>query len=408
MATPISLVNFNSVQKKQEEKKLFNYFKSKFFRLFAVLFLCMALPSLAGAFGTIKVDDDKWFKIGAGIRSSFSTSNSATGTATGSATDFALDNMRVYTLTKVHKNIVFEFNTEVRETNERTTDLNAKDRHDIFVLDAVAKFSIKGFDVWAGKFLPPSDRSNLNGPYFLNVYDFPVVQNYPAIAAGRDLGVAIMKEYGGGKFKWSYGMFEGRTAATNSDTSPDDTDNLLHAARFTYNFWTPEPGYYTTSSYYGAKDVLALAFVYQYESDGAGTGTTGTTQGDFTGWNLDLLMEKKLSNGGVVNLEGAYYDYDTDDIADGTLIQGDGYLALASYLLPNPIGWGKFQPYVRYQHFDRELGAARGTRSVTEGGFNYIIDGHNAKMMVFYSGDKNGSNAATVDTFKIGMQFQLL
>jgi hypothetical protein len=75
------------------------------------------------------------------------------------------------------------------------------------------------------------------------------------------------------------------------------------------------------------------------------------------------------------------------------------------------MGWGKLQPYIRYQHFDREqsnTAANLGTRSVTEGGFNYIIDGHNAKIMAFYSGDKNGSNAATVDSFNIGMQFQLL
>ena len=393
--------------------KMFNYFESKFFRLFAVLFLCMALPSLAGAFGTIKVDDDKWFKIGAGLRTSISTSNNSTNDASGSAKDIALDNIRLYTLTKVHKNIMFEFNTEVNNTNTRTNNNYSAvsgEFHNIFVLDAVAKFSIKGFDVWAGKFLPPSDRSNLNGPYFLNVFDFPIVQNYPSIAAGRDNGVAIMKEYGGGKFKWSYGMFEGRTNASNGDTNPDETDNFLHAARVTYNFWTPEPGYYTTSSYYGAKDVLALAFAFQHEEDGAGTGTTAATQGDFTGWNIDLLMEKKLSNGGVVNLEGAYYNYDTDDIPDTSLIQGEGYLALASYLLPDRMGWGKLQPYVRYQHFARRhsnTAANLGNRSVTEGGFNYIIDGHNAKIMAFYSGDTNGTNP-TVDSFNIGMQFQLL
>ena len=36
---------------------------------------------------------------------------------------------------------------------------------------------------------------------------------------------------------------------------------------------------------------------------------------DFTGWNVDALLEKKLAGGGVVDLEGAYYDYDLDDVA---------------------------------------------------------------------------------------------
>ena len=221
-----------------------------------------------------------------------------------------------------------------------------------------------------------------------------------------------MKEYAGGKFKWSYGLFEGRTNTTNGDTNPDQADNLLHAARVTYNFWDPEPGYYTTSSYYGAKDVLAVAFVFQYEDDGAGTDTdtstdTSVQSGDFTGWNVDVLMEKKLQNGGVVNLEGAYYDYDLDDKTDATLTQGEGYLLLGSYLIPKQIGWGKFQPYVRYQHFARAISTTSGNRTRTEGGVNYIIDGQNAKISVLYFSDRNGSNADSKNTFKIGLQFQL-
>ncbi|MGY8765255.1 MAG: hypothetical protein ACKVI5_00195, partial [Nitrospinaceae bacterium] len=276
----------------------------------------------------------------------------------------------------------------------------------IRLLDAVAKINIAGFDFWTGRFLPPSDRSNLDGPYFLNAYQFPIAQAYPAIFAGRDNGAAIMKEYNGGQFKWSYGVFEGRTANTNSDANPDNEDNFLHAARATINFWDPEPGYYTTSSYYGAKDVLALAFVYQHEKDGAGTGTSDALRSDFNAWSIDGLMEKKIQNGAVVNLEGAYYNYDTDDKVDSSITQGQSYLLLASYLMPNSIGWGKLQPYVRQQHFVREAGADGGHWR-TEGGLNYIIDGHNAKLNATYYVDKNGTGAAERGTFLVGFQFQL-
>ena len=364
------------------------------------LLLGLALPSLLFAGAKIKVDDTKWFSIGMGFRSSFAITEDGAPNGTGSSSGVSFDNIRLYTAAKVHKNVSLEFNTE-RSTGNDSLDTD----HRIRVLDAVAKFSFKGFDLWAGRFLPPSDRSNLDGPFYLNNYDFPIVQAYPAIFAGRDNGVAIMKEYAGGKFKWSYGLFEGRTNTTNGDTNPDQADNLLHAARVTYNFWDPEPGYYTTSSYYGAKDVLAVAFVYQHEADGAGT---PTTVGDFTGWNVDVLMEKKLQNGGVVNLEGAYYDYDLEDKTDLSLTQGEGYLLLGSYLIPKQIGWGKVQPYVRYQHFARaNLTGDGGNRTRTEGGFNYIIDGQNAKISVLYFSDRNGSNADSKNTFKIGLQFQL-
>ena len=363
------------------------------------LLLGLALPSLLFAGAKIKVDDTKWFSIGMGFRSSFAITENGAPNGTSDSAGVSFDNIRLYTAAKVHKNVSLEFNTE-RSTGNDSLDTD----HRIRVLDAVAKFSFKGFDLWAGRFLPPSDRSNLDGPFYLNNYDFPIVQAYPAIFAGRDNGVAIMKEYAGGKFKWSYGLFEGRTNSTNAN-NPDQADNLLHAARVTYNFWDPEPGYYTTSSYYGAKDVLAVAFVYQHEPDGAGT---ATTVGDFTGWNVDVLMEKKLQNGGVVNLEGAYYDYDLDDKTDASLTQGEGYLLLGSYLIPKQIGWGKVQPYVRYQHFARDnLTGNGGTRRRAEGGFNYIIDGQNAKISVLYFSDRNGSNADPKNTFRIGLQFQL-
>ena len=374
----------------------------------ALLLLCVGLPTLAIAGAKIKVDDTRWFSIGLGFRSSFAVTEDAAPNGQDSSSGVNFTNMRLYTAAKVHENVTLEFNTE-RSDGDRTTandnNTNLNTQNKIQVLDAVAKFSFKGFDLWAGRFLPPSDRSNLDGPFYLNNYDFPIVQAYPAIFAGRDNGVAIMKEYAGGKFKWSYGLFEGRTNSTNTNTNPDQADNLLHAARVTYNFWDPEPGYYTTSSYYGAKDVLAVAFVYQHEADGAGTSTTA---GDFTGWNVDVLMEKKLQNGGVVNLEGAYYDYDLDDKTDTTLTQGEGYLLLGSYLIPKQIGWGKVQPYVRYQHFARDIFTGDGgNRARTEGGVNYIIDGQNAKISVLYFSDRNGSNADPKNTFKIGLQFQL-
>ena len=377
--------------------------------LITVFLFGLASPAYSLTMGSIfeklKTGDDKqWFRIGLGLRTSYAvTENGADDN--GTAHGMALDNMRLYTLAKVTKDIVVEFNTEL--TNGNSTLSRDADQA-MRVLDAIAKFSLPAdFTIWAGRFLPPSDRFNLDGPYFLNAYNFPIVQAYPALENGRDNGFAIMKEYGGGKFKWSYGLFEGRTSDTNSDTNPDQSDNSLHTFRATYNFWAPEPGYYTTSSYYGAKDVLAVAFVYHKESDGAGT---STTVGDFTGWNVDVLMEKKLSNGGVVNLEGAYFEYDTDDKTDSSLTQGESYLALASYLLPDPVGVGKLQPYVRYQHFARDginRSGARGNRSVTEGGINYIISGANGKICAFYSGDKVG-NGSTTDSFNIGMQFQLM
>ena len=140
-------------------------------------------------------------KFGAGLRSSFQTTSASNVDARGG--DVALEEMRFYTLTRVHKNILFEFNTEVRNRRNERTLSGAYNRgagedgyHDIFVLDARATLTVGGFDIWFGKFLPPSERSNLDGPYFMTAWDFPLLTSpYPQIAAGRDQGVMIYKEY---------------------------------------------------------------------------------------------------------------------------------------------------------------------------------------------------------------------
>ena len=380
---------------------MFLRFNKKFYGACALLIIILGVPTFAVAGAEIKVDDTRWFSVGLGFRSSIAVTEDGADDGASTSTNFGFDNIRLYTAAKVHKNITVEFNTEHQSSNS-TASLDSD--QSIRVLDAVAKFSVAGFDFWTGRFLPPSDRSNLNGPFYLNAYQFPIAQAYPALENGRDNGVAIMKEYNGGQFKWSYGLFEGRTVSTNSDSNPDQEDNFLHAARATINFWDPEPGYYTTSSYYGAKDVLALAFVYQHEDDGAGSNTSAL-RADFDAWSIDGLMEKKIQNGAVINLEGAFYNYDIDGKLDLTITQGQSYLLLASYLMPNSIGWGKLQPYVRQQHFVRDAGGNIG-RWRTEGGFNYIIDGQNAKINATYYIDKNGA-ADEKGTFLMGFQFQL-
>jgi hypothetical protein len=43
-----------------------------------------------------------------------------------------------------------------------------------------------------GRMLPPSDRANLSGPFYVSAWSFPgVVSNYPNLAVGRDNGMLL-------------------------------------------------------------------------------------------------------------------------------------------------------------------------------------------------------------------------
>lgn len=261
------------------------------------------------------------------------------------------------------------------------------------------------YDIKAGRFHPPSSRTNFNGPYFLNTWEFPFVQTYQGIFAGRDEGFAIWGQIGGGKFKYQFGAFEGREGGPNED------DDLLYTGRLTFNFWDPEHGYYNKSSYYGEKDILAIGIVGLFQNDGAGS---VSNQGDFTGWSIDFMLEKKLTNDDVVNLEAAFYNNDLDGasagevLSGGNLIDGHSWFALASYMFPWKLGWGKVQPTVRCMNLDREhLGL--GTRERWEVGANYIIKGHDARVNFFYGNEHPGRGVNDNENFSlfvVGLQLQ--
>ena len=358
--------------------------------------VCMLLTSAqAEAGGTIKIDDRHSVSIGVGLRTSINSVEDAAPSGEDRSKDFQLDSVRLYVNGQLHKNIFFEYNTE------RDAAGNAH------VLDALVKLEFNDlFNIWAGRMLPPSDRSNLDGPYYLNAWDFPFVQEYPAIFAGRDDGAALWGQIGGGKFKYQVGAFEGTgevdpgpdgILGTGDDlVGPNGDDNLLYAGRLVLNLWQPEPGYYNSSAYYGAKDVLAIGAAGMAQHNALGA---AAIPGDFMGWNLDALLEKKLGAAGVVNLEGAYYDYDRDNVSPDS----KGYFVLGSFLLGNKTGIGKLQPAVRYQSLDTD---GVGIHKRLDLGLNYIIDGHNARVSLLYGIDDPAAGDAS-NLVRIGLQLQI-
>ncbi|NOY73564.1 MAG: hypothetical protein GXP14_14560 [Gammaproteobacteria bacterium] len=358
--------------------------------------------SAAFAGGKINIDDTKWVSAGAGMRTSLISAEDAAPSGSDRSTDFQVESVRLYINGQIHENVSFEFNTEASTNNNGTT---TDDVESLVVLDAIAKFTFSDmFNVWMGRHLPPSDRSNLSGPYYLNAWSFPIAQKYPNKIAGRDDGVSVWGD--SGMFKYQVGLYEGAERQYDPNgtiETPNQKDNTLLASRFTLNLWDTEPGYYNASTYYGAKDVLAFGFVYQSQADSQGTADDA---GDFTGMSLDALLEKKMA-GGVVTAEAAYYSYDYDNKSGDS----DGYFVLGSYLFGNKMGIGQLQPMLRYQSVEVD-GFAGGSGTDTEQldvGINYIIDGHNARISLVYEANEVtiGSTSTDTNAIKFGVQLQM-
>src|SRR5579864_7383515 len=139
--------------------------------------------------------------VGAGLRTSYDHVSPDGGTSTD---QFQLNDIRLYVNGPVYKDIKFMFNTDYDSVTNK-----------VGVLDAVAQIEVsREFNIWFGRFLPPSDRANLYGPFFAHewlVYTDGIQDGYPFVFQGRDNGVVYWGTFAK-KIKVSAGAFDGGTA----------------------------------------------------------------------------------------------------------------------------------------------------------------------------------------------------
>jgi hypothetical protein len=384
-----------------------------------------------------RFDKDKWVKVGAGLRTSF-RSREGVVDATGArhANDFNIDNARLYISGQGHPLFGFELNTDI--SNAQGFDTlgsgfggESLDSGEMRVLDAIVKMKLTdSVNLWAGRFLPPSDRSNLDGPFYLNAWLFPYTQfGYNNIFQGRDDGAALWGQQGDGAFKWQIGVFDGENTGAPIDVGHPQSDNLMISGRVVANLLDPEPGYYNSSTYYGEKDILALGASFMHRPDMLVGPAGGATTADYTSWNLDFLWEQKLDNCGVVTIEAAYYDFDDNGgtaVASGSPVanptgifgdaanrQGESYFLLASYLMPDQVQIGcldgRLQLLTRYQQYDHDAvgGVAGGTSDQFDLQLSYILEGHNARLTALWTThDAAAAGRDNLDAFILGTQLQ--
>lgn len=366
----------------------------------------------ASAGQTYDMTGDKSLSLGFGVRSSYTNLQYGAPDGTSNSNTFDVENFRLYISGQLNNMIKGTFNTE--------RDSSGK----IVLMDGIAKLEFNNdFNIWMGRTIPPSDRSNLDGPFYLNVWQFPFVSDYPNLAIGRDNGLMAWGKPMGGKLVYSVGTFVGHNVVAGGSNA---AGNLLYAGRLAINFLDPEPApaYYEASTYYGEKDLLTLGLVYQHQKDGVGSSPTNA--GNYNSWSADLLFEKKLPAAGVFTLEGAYYKYGLGAVDCnsgepgsgvctgpagqgnvGGLVAGKAYLATVEYLFPETVGWGKFQPFLRTQNFKRDV--SQTTEKQNDVGVNYVIDGHDARLSAVYSKLQDNRLIAPYSSrnqFILGFQFQ--
>ena len=323
--------------------------------------------------------------VGAGVQGSYQGIEPTGGSALN---QFSLDHARIYLSGTVTPQISVMFNTDYN-----TVTNNAG------ILDAAGQFDISPkFNVWVGRFLPPSDRANLYGPFYANewaVYTDGVQDGYPFVFQGRDNGIMYWGDFKSGvtKIKVAVGGFDGGTATGNTD--------VIWAARVQLDFWDPEDGYYLNGTYYSDKNLLAIAGATEVQAS-----KTATT--------VDFLMERKVMGGGAFTIEAEYSRYNRLGGYNANYAKSEGGYGLASFLIPKQVAIGKFEVLGKFAQADFTNGVVAPLvknpnyhQRTTEINFDYIIKQFDARIMSFYKDTRFNAVNANFWEAGVGVQFQI-
>lgn len=257
------------------------------------------------------------------------------------------------------------------------------------ILDAIAQVKIADeFQVWLGHHIPANDRNNMNGPFFNNGFNFPIlVPAYPFDSGARDRGVTFWGLIADGMLKYH---------ASIVDLQPGrDISTARVAGRVTLHLLEPENFYYNSGTYFGSQDVLALGAVATYQKGVDDPMMPDVDlDNDYSAFSFDAMFEKNLDSAGTITLDAAYWntkgvgpDYIVNqgsrDAGLGVVggFPGQSFMVGASWLTPEKIGIGQIQPNIRFQYGDYEGGAKT---NIVDVGVGYIIDGYNNRWYVNY------------------------
>lgn len=275
------------------------------------------------------------------------------------------------------------------------TDLGSKLGQDVLWRDAfitlnfseVAKLSFGLFKVQFARSTNGSGYGQMNLDRAFVVGDATDTSDVDGKIGGkRDQQLVLWGN--AGKINYKIGVGDG--AATKGL----ETDTLRYSGRVHYAVFDAEKKLGYKETYLGKKKILTIglgvdsqASVHSSKETGGVTDNSATT--------LDINYQ----NAGVY-VESAYFSRDLGDNTSSS--QGSGFYLTAGMM------FGDFMPYARYASWDADPEGK--DKTITNLGFNYLIKGHNAKIVFdieMIAFEEEGSTLAKKDHTIATMQWQL-
>jgi hypothetical protein len=220
---------------------------------------------------------------------------------------------------------------------------------------------------------------------------------------GRDQGATIWGNALDAKLKYyagAYGIDQGSPVSTNSPFA-----NPYYSGRISYSLQGSEPGYFGSSTYYGATSVATIGIGGQYQKNGY---SVGQDMGTFM---ADAMVEEATSSGTFTGI-AQYYHFSQETVGGAPVGSpvSDAYFIMLAYLTPNPVfGPGKLQPMVRLQQtvnpgwlmFDASLA--------------YVFKDYSGRVVLTYQHGDTGTSSTSnpngmgdSNALQLGLQLQTL
>jgi hypothetical protein len=233
-----------------------------------------------------------------------------------------------------------------------------------------------------GRFKNTFTRENLEACLEPLTLDRAEVISYTPFAGSRDTGAAMWGNLANARFQYRLMAANGR----NDQNSPE------HAPRFTarvhWSFFDPEFDYGYRGTYLGTKKVLTIGAAYDYQKDVAyADSVLRTDPKNYKASTVDIFYEQPTASG-TYTFSAAKMKYDTGDAINGPApdaslpltSQLEGYYVKGGYLLPQPLGIGRLQLFLRHEKSDYNLRSGLHDQKWNSVGFNYYLDGQRLKV----------------------------
>ncbi|MFP3874277.1 MAG: selenite/tellurite reduction operon porin ExtI [Thiohalophilus sp.] len=232
----------------------------------------------------------------------------------------------------------------------------------------------------AGRFKNTFSRENLEACLEPLTLDRAESLAYTPYGGTRDTGVAMWGNLADGMFQYRVMVSDGREAEETV------TDSLRLTGRVHVSLLDPEYDYGYRGTYLGTQQVLTIGASFDQQDDIAyGSFSTREDPRDYSASTVDIFYEQPFDFG-TVTLSGAAFDYSVDgfptdpDPELNANVEREGTYAKAGYLLPNKVGMGRLQFFVRAEEteYGEELGLS--DQSWNSLGANYYLDGQSLKV----------------------------